>query len=82
MGPLALSDLIGLDTFKAVAESMYEEFKEPLYSPRRCCSAWSMPDCSAARAGVASTTTPSIRLELTVVWSARPSGLEALSDED
>ncbi len=33
MGPLALSDLIGLDTLKAIGESMYEEFKEPLYSP-------------------------------------------------
>jgi 3-hydroxybutyryl-CoA dehydrogenase len=33
MGPLRLADLIGLDTVKAVAESMYEEFKEPLYSP-------------------------------------------------
>ncbi|GAA5121065.1 3-hydroxybutyryl-CoA dehydrogenase [Haloechinothrix salitolerans] len=32
MGPLRLSDLIGLDTLKAVADSMYEEFKEPLYS--------------------------------------------------
>ena len=33
MGPLRLADLIGLDTLKAIAESMYEEFKEPLYSP-------------------------------------------------
>ncbi|MGH9278525.1 MAG: 3-hydroxybutyryl-CoA dehydrogenase [Acidimicrobiales bacterium] len=33
MGPLALIDLIGLDTTMAVAESMYEEFKEPLYAP-------------------------------------------------
>ena len=33
MGPLRLLDLIGLDTVQAVAESMYEEFKEPLYSP-------------------------------------------------
>jgi 3-hydroxybutyryl-CoA dehydrogenase len=32
-GPLALTDLIGLDTTKAVAESLYEEFKEPLYAP-------------------------------------------------
>ena len=32
MGPLALADLIGLDTIKAVADSMYEEFKEPLYA--------------------------------------------------
>jgi len=33
LGPLALTDLIGLDTTKAVADSMYAEFKEPLYAP-------------------------------------------------
>jgi 3-hydroxybutyryl-CoA dehydrogenase len=33
MGPLALADLIGLDTTAAVAESMYAEFKEPLFAP-------------------------------------------------
>jgi 3-hydroxybutyryl-CoA dehydrogenase len=33
MGPLALTDLIGLDTTMAVAESLYDEFKEPLYAP-------------------------------------------------
>lgn len=33
MGPLELSDLIGLDTVMAVAEVLYEEFKEPLYAP-------------------------------------------------
>lgn len=33
MGPLALADLIGLDTTLAVAESLYEEFREPLYAP-------------------------------------------------
>lgn len=33
MGPLALADLIGLDTVRAIGISMYEEFKEPLYSP-------------------------------------------------
>ncbi|MGH9302851.1 MAG: 3-hydroxybutyryl-CoA dehydrogenase [Acidimicrobiales bacterium] len=33
MGPLSLCDLIGLDTMQAVAESLYEEFKEPLYAP-------------------------------------------------
>jgi 3-hydroxybutyryl-CoA dehydrogenase len=33
MGPLRLTDLIGLDTTKAIAESMYAEFKEPLFSP-------------------------------------------------
>src|SRR5690242_18432976 len=29
MGPLALSDLIGLDTLQAVADSLYEEFRDP-----------------------------------------------------
>jgi 3-hydroxybutyryl-CoA dehydrogenase len=33
MGPLHLADLIGLDTTQAVALSLYEEFKEPLYAP-------------------------------------------------
>ncbi len=33
MGPLALADMIGLDTIEAVADSMYAEFKEPLYVP-------------------------------------------------
>jgi 3-hydroxybutyryl-CoA dehydrogenase len=33
MGPLALADLIGLDTTMAIAESLYDEFKEPLYAP-------------------------------------------------
>ena len=27
------TDLIGLDTLKLIADKMYEEFKEPLYSP-------------------------------------------------
>jgi 3-hydroxybutyryl-CoA dehydrogenase len=29
MGPLALSDLIGLDTLQAVATALYEEFRDP-----------------------------------------------------
>ena len=33
MGPLALLDLIGLDTTLAVADSLYEEFREQLYAP-------------------------------------------------
>ncbi len=33
MGPLKLSDLVGLDTLKLIADSMFEEFKEPLYGP-------------------------------------------------
>ena len=33
MGPLALTDLIGLDTTMAIAQCLYDEFKEPLYAP-------------------------------------------------
>lgn len=33
MGPLRLSDLIGLDTLKLIADKMFEEYKEPLYGP-------------------------------------------------
>jgi 3-hydroxybutyryl-CoA dehydrogenase len=31
MGPLRLSDLVGLDTLKLIADKMFEEFKEPQY---------------------------------------------------
>ena len=33
MGPLRLSDLVGLDTLKLIADKMFDEFKEPLYGP-------------------------------------------------
>ncbi|MFE9388857.1 3-hydroxybutyryl-CoA dehydrogenase [Streptomyces sp. NPDC006784] len=33
LGPLALADLIGLDTIQAIAESLYDEFREPLHAP-------------------------------------------------
>ncbi|MFF2363894.1 3-hydroxybutyryl-CoA dehydrogenase [Streptomyces sp. NPDC058122] len=33
LGPLALTDLIGLDTTRAIAESLYTEFRDPTYSP-------------------------------------------------
>ncbi|MFI1767161.1 3-hydroxybutyryl-CoA dehydrogenase [Streptomyces sp. NPDC020800] len=33
LGPLALTDLIGLDTTRAIAESLYAEFREPQYAP-------------------------------------------------
>ncbi|MFJ4862086.1 MULTISPECIES: 3-hydroxybutyryl-CoA dehydrogenase [unclassified Streptomyces] len=33
MGPLKLADLIGLDTVAAIADSLFDEFKEPLYAP-------------------------------------------------
>lgn len=40
MGPLRLSDLVGLDTLKLIADKMFEEFKEPHYGPLRCCCVW------------------------------------------
>lgn len=33
MGPLRLSDLVGLDTMKLIADSMYDEYKDPHYAP-------------------------------------------------
>jgi len=33
MGPLRLSDLIGLDTMKLIADSMYDEYRDPSYAP-------------------------------------------------
>ncbi|QEN12466.1 3-hydroxybutyryl-CoA dehydrogenase [Mycolicibacterium sp. ELW1] len=33
MGPLRLSDLIGLDTMKLIADSMYDELKDAHYAP-------------------------------------------------
>ncbi len=33
MGPLALLDLVGLDTAMHVADVLYREFREPLYAP-------------------------------------------------
>ncbi len=33
MGPLALSDMIGLDTIHHVAVAMFEEYKEQIYAP-------------------------------------------------
>ncbi|WP_077078434.1 3-hydroxybutyryl-CoA dehydrogenase [Mycobacterium numidiamassiliense] len=33
MGPLRLSDLVGLDTLKLIADKMFDEFKEPHFAP-------------------------------------------------
>jgi 3-hydroxybutyryl-CoA dehydrogenase len=32
IGPLALADLIGLDTCKAVADSLFDEYAEPSFA--------------------------------------------------
>ena len=39
MGPLRLSDLIGLDTMKLIADSMYDEFKDPNLRPAAAAAA-------------------------------------------
>jgi 3-hydroxybutyryl-CoA dehydrogenase len=33
MGPLALLDLVGLDTSVAILDALYDEFRDPNYSP-------------------------------------------------
>jgi 3-hydroxybutyryl-CoA dehydrogenase len=33
MGPLALLDLVGLDTSEAILDALYDEFRDPNYSP-------------------------------------------------
>jgi 3-hydroxybutyryl-CoA dehydrogenase len=33
MGPLALLDLVGLDTSLAILDALYDEFRDPNYSP-------------------------------------------------
>ena len=33
MGPLTLSDFIGLDTMLHIADQMHDEFRDPLYAP-------------------------------------------------
>ena len=33
MGPLALTDLVGLDTVYFISNSIYEEFKDPQFAP-------------------------------------------------
>ena len=60
MGPLRLSDLIGLDTMKLIADSMFDEFKEPDFTARRrCCCGWSRPVSWARSPARASTRTES-----------------------
>ena len=33
MGPLALLDLVGLDTSLAILDALYDEFRDPNYAP-------------------------------------------------
>jgi 3-hydroxybutyryl-CoA dehydrogenase len=49
IGPLALADMIGLDTMLSVMEVFYTGFNDPKYRLRRCSRKWSMPVILAAR---------------------------------
>ena len=51
MGPLALADLIGLDTCLAIMEVLHEGLGDDKYRPARCCASTSTRAGSAARAG-------------------------------
>lgn len=44
MGPLALADLIGLDTCLSIMNVLYDGFKDPKYRPVCCCNRKWMPD--------------------------------------
>lgn len=57
MGPLKLADLIGLDTIASIAESPYDEFKNPSTRRPRSSSGWWRQGCWAARPAAGSTCT-------------------------
>ena len=58
MGPLALLDLVGLDTSLSILDALYDEFQRPeLRRHARCCAAWSPPASSAGSPAPASSTT-------------------------
>ena len=53
MGPLALLDLVGLDTSLAILDALYDEFRDPNYARRaRCCAAWSRAGQLGRKSGV------------------------------
>jgi 3-hydroxybutyryl-CoA dehydrogenase len=57
MGPLALADLIGLDTCLAIMETLYTDSRIPSTAPVHCCENTWRPAGWAARPGAAFTST-------------------------
>ncbi len=58
MGPLALLDLIGLDTAYEILDTMYKQGRDRLHARARSSSRWSAPASRVARAGAGSTRMP------------------------
>lgn len=58
MGPLTLSDTVGLDVVLDVAESLYQEFREPHLAPPPLLSRMVEAGYLGKKSGKASTTTP------------------------
>ena len=63
MGPLALADLIGLDTCVAILEVLRDGLRDERYEPADVLREHGPPDASAARAAAVSTNTDKASLE-------------------
>ena len=59
MGPLALMDLIGLDTAYEILDTMYKQGRDRLHAPSPIIKQMVTAGSRAARPGGASTPTPS-----------------------
>jgi 3-hydroxybutyryl-CoA dehydrogenase len=65
IGPLALSDLIGLVVLLATMQTFHDEFGDPKYRPCRCSRSWLPQVTLVAKPGVVSTGTHSaLRISL------------------
>ena len=51
MGPLALMDLIGLDTAYEILDTMYRQGRDRLHAPSPSSSRWSPPGCEGRKSG-------------------------------
>ena len=87
IGPLALADLIGLDTLLAIMEAFHEGFSDSKYRPARCSRKWSRPVGWGARPAAVSSPTedkppcprsmpqcavPALRSDVTGPWRCLP----------
>jgi 3-hydroxybutyryl-CoA dehydrogenase len=70
MGPLALADLIGLDTCLSIMEVLHEGSATRSIARARCSESWCRPVTSVARTAMASTSIP--RADVTPSLGGRP----------